>query len=453
MSRSSGGVYSLPAGNPVVTGTLISSAVQNATMTDIATALTQSIASTGVTTPTADLPMGGFRHTGVAIASAQACYASVTDIQNGTLVTLSAVAGTNTITGTAPFTVAAYAAGQCFRFVAAGANTGAVTLNVSTLGAKAVTKFGATALSSGDIASGAEIEVVYDGTQFQIIGGLQTLKGTAAGTVDLLTGANIASASTINLDSATGNRVHVTGTVTITAVTLTRGPRTVIFDGALTLTHHATNNFLPNNGSNITTAAGDVAVYESDGTTVRCIEYTRASGQPINPNTTSMVLLATVSPTAAANVDALTTFASTYDNYLIIGQGIKPGVDDTALVMRVANAGVVDTGSNYVGSPGQDGSTPVTTALAYAQLTAAVTAAGIGADFVLHVTNCNDATNLKAVLIKSLSQQAATPAFVSWGGATAYIAASAISGVRFYWNGGANFAATGKIRIYAYNNA
>jgi hypothetical protein len=94
------------------------------------------------------------------------------------------------------------------------------------------------------------------------------------------TGASIASASTINLDTATGNRVHITGTTAITAVTLTRGPRTVIFDGILTLTHNATTNNLPG-AANITTAAGDRAIYESDGTTVYCVSYIKASGAAV----------------------------------------------------------------------------------------------------------------------------------------------------------------------------
>jgi hypothetical protein len=93
---------------------------------------------------------------------------------------------------------------------------------------------------------------------------------------ELPTGTAIASAATVNLNDATGNRVHITGATTITAVTLTRGPRTVIFDGILTLTHHITANNLPG-GANITTAAGDRAVYESDGTTVYCVSYFTAA--------------------------------------------------------------------------------------------------------------------------------------------------------------------------------
>jgi hypothetical protein len=100
------------------------------------------------------------------------------------------------------------------------------------------------------------------------------------GVLDINTGASIASASTINLNTATGNRVHITGTTAITAVTLTRGPRTVIFDGILTLTHNATTNNLPG-AANITTAAGDRAIYESDGTTVYCVSYIKASGEAV----------------------------------------------------------------------------------------------------------------------------------------------------------------------------
>lgn len=177
MPRNGTGTYALPAGNPVVSGTVISSTVQNNTTSDIATALTQSIATTGVSTPTANLPMGGYRHTGVGNATALTQYASGVDVQNSSLTSLSAVAGTDTITATAPLSLAAYAAGQCFRFVAAGTNTGATTININSLGAKNITKLGSTTLNAGDIATGQVIEVVYDGTRFQMIGAPQAVAG------------------------------------------------------------------------------------------------------------------------------------------------------------------------------------------------------------------------------------------------------------------------------------
>lgn len=127
--------------------------------------------------------------------------------------------------------------------------------------------------SKGDVGGVASV----NGMTGVVTGIATTGANTFTAAQNLPTGANIASASTVNLDTATGNRVHITGTTTIAAVTLTRGPRTVIFDGILTLTHHATNNNLPG-AANITTAAGDRAIYESDGTTVYCVAYTRKDG-------------------------------------------------------------------------------------------------------------------------------------------------------------------------------
>jgi len=55
MSRNGSGTYNLPAGNPVVTGTTISSTWANNTLSDIANSLTQSIAADGQTTITGPL--------------------------------------------------------------------------------------------------------------------------------------------------------------------------------------------------------------------------------------------------------------------------------------------------------------------------------------------------------------------------------------------------------------
>lgn len=66
MARDGSGVYSLPAGNPVVSLTTITSVWANSTLSDIANELTNSIDKAGRTVPTANLPMGGFRHTGAA---------------------------------------------------------------------------------------------------------------------------------------------------------------------------------------------------------------------------------------------------------------------------------------------------------------------------------------------------------------------------------------------------
>ena len=98
MSRDGSGNYVLPAGNPVTTGTTISSTWANGTLSDVGTALTQSIAKDGQTVPTANLPMGGFKHTGVANASARTDYAAYGQVQDSGSQYLTGVAGADTIT-------------------------------------------------------------------------------------------------------------------------------------------------------------------------------------------------------------------------------------------------------------------------------------------------------------------------------------------------------------------
>jgi hypothetical protein len=74
MSRNGSGVYTLPAGNPVVTLTQISSTWANNTLSDIATEITNSIDKSGRTVPTANLPMAGYKHTGAGAAAAAGQY-------------------------------------------------------------------------------------------------------------------------------------------------------------------------------------------------------------------------------------------------------------------------------------------------------------------------------------------------------------------------------------------
>lgn len=169
MARNGAGTYTLPAGNPVTTGTTISSSWANNTLNDIASSLTTSLAYDGQTAPVANLPMATFAHTGVGNATVRTMYAAAGQVQDGTFQYLTSVAGTNTITGIAPLSMSALAAGQVFRFVAAATNTSGVTLNINSIGAKAITKNGTTALTANDILINSVLEVIYDGTQFQLV--------------------------------------------------------------------------------------------------------------------------------------------------------------------------------------------------------------------------------------------------------------------------------------------
>lgn len=97
-------------------------------------------------------------------------------------------------------------------------------------------------------------------------------------------GTAVASGTTTDIGSVTGVFLHITGTTTITSFG-TNGSdgalRWVVFDGALTLTHHATKIILPR-ATNITTAAGDIAVFAREGSdSWRMLNYVRADGTPL----------------------------------------------------------------------------------------------------------------------------------------------------------------------------
>ena len=66
MSRNGSGVYSLPAGNPVVTGTVISTTWANNTMNDLASAMTDSVAADGQTPMTGPLNLNSNKVTNLA---------------------------------------------------------------------------------------------------------------------------------------------------------------------------------------------------------------------------------------------------------------------------------------------------------------------------------------------------------------------------------------------------
>lgn len=305
MARDGAGNYSNPYPD-FVSGTTIESAQVDANNADIATALTASIAKDGQTVPTANLPMGGFKHTGVAVASARTDYARADQVI-GSVLDYAADTGTATAYAIAPSPgVSAYVVGQRFAFKATNANSGAdPTLAVNSLTAGIIYWPNGASLIAGEIPASGQVVVqvatVTTGTPtFHLqsatrpplprTGGTLTGATTASATFTMsgaalneAQGADIASATTTDIGAATGNYVKVTGTTTITGLgTVQAGTRRVVeFTGILTLTHNGTSLILPT-AANITTAAGDVATFVSLGSgNWKCVGYLRASGNPI----------------------------------------------------------------------------------------------------------------------------------------------------------------------------
>jgi hypothetical protein len=94
------GTYSPPAASfPEVNGTVIDAGRYNPTITDIAAGITAALAKNGENTPSANLPMGGFKHTGAADASGTGQYLTYgTVLSVGTLPFALGAVGTPSIT-------------------------------------------------------------------------------------------------------------------------------------------------------------------------------------------------------------------------------------------------------------------------------------------------------------------------------------------------------------------
>jgi hypothetical protein len=150
----------------------------------------------------------------------------------------------------------------------------------------AVTKAYADALSvaAGNVPAGGSADQILrkiSGTDYDMEWSDETATGSL---YEILKApwADVASATTTDIGAATTSRVNITGTTTITGFgTEANKLRFVKFAGALTLTHNVTSLILPT-GANITTAAGDTAIFTSDGSgNWRCLSYETASGQPL----------------------------------------------------------------------------------------------------------------------------------------------------------------------------
>lgn len=129
MPRNGSGTYLLPTGiNPVVTQTLITSNWANTTMSDIATALTGSIARDGQGVPTADIPWGGFRLTNLADATELTDAINLRTAQSSKYLRAMSVTGVNDITATLVGGLQVPISGQLLILTPTADNTGPATL-------------------------------------------------------------------------------------------------------------------------------------------------------------------------------------------------------------------------------------------------------------------------------------------------------------------------------------
>lgn len=248
--------------------------------------------------------MSTFKITGLGAATAAADAVRFSQLQSSADKLLT-VTGTDTYVATASPALTAYAAGNLFSLVVPNTNTGAATINIDGLGAKAITRTGSTALVAGDMIATEVVIVVYDGTRFQLInansftnllisgtltyGGV-TLTNAVTGTGKMMLDTNptvtnyvesvvaigtVTSSSTLSLTSGTVQTATLTASTacTFTMPTATAGKSFVLLLKQAASTGNGTATFTgvkfgTAGAPTITATAGkmDILTFIADGT-------------------------------------------------------------------------------------------------------------------------------------------------------------------------------------------
>lgn len=250
----SSGVYTLPANSfaAPVTGTVISSTSAAATFADFTTAFSTCVLKDGTQTMTANIPMGGFKLTGLASGSAVADSATLVQTQNGASTLLTSVGGSaNAITASTSPSFAAYVSGQKFLLIPSSSNTAATTLQINSIASPKNVFWAGAACSGGELVASVPAIVEYDGTQFNIVGPTigTRLTNSIAGNVSLNNTGTFFDGPIVA--QGTVGVWFVSGTVTLTDTSTTANFLVKLWDNTTVIASGLTRN---------QTASGDVTI-------------------------------------------------------------------------------------------------------------------------------------------------------------------------------------------------
>jgi hypothetical protein len=218
--------------------------------------------------------------------------------------------------------VTAYTTGVKYRFKANTANTGAATLNINSVGAQAIKKVAGgvtTDLDTNDIRAGQWVEVVWDGTNFQMSSQL----GNTPGATGPTTATTTSTGTQNDFNFSNADRLFVNAGSTLTLNGLVAGvdgqALDVLVKGAAAcyLVNEAggstaANRILTRFQSPMIIASGGSARLVYDGTAARWVVSDWSSGVPSGPINYTELKRSTdqTAPTATATFASFTTEVS-----------------------------------------------------------------------------------------------------------------------------------------------
>lgn len=346
MSFNGSGTFQInTAGQPVVTGTVISSTAFNALTADLATGLSTCITKDGQTTPSANIPMGGFKITNLANGTNATDAVNFSQLQSSAAKYLT-VSGTDTITAGLTPALTVYTTGDTFSFVVANTNTTAVTINIDSLGAKAITRDGTTALAAGDLVAGEVVMIVYDGTRFQVINPNAFTNLKVSGTLGVTGAATLSSTLGVTGATTLSNTLGVTGAATLSNTLSVSGATTlsstVAITSATTIGDTLTVAGVVSSGATFNDVYGKVRAIPQSGSD-KTTSYTLATtdvGRFVGVGTGGSI---TIPNSTFSTGDVVSVFNNTTGNITItcsITNAYITGVNTSKASMTLATRGV-----------------------------------------------------------------------------------------------------------------
>ena len=286
---------------------------------DMATALSDCLNKTGINAMTGSLDMGSQRLIDLAAGSALTDGAQITQIQSNSIGFATSTGSSSAyIVALAP-AVTGFTTGMKISFKANHASTGASTVNLNGLGVKTLKKKNDQDIAANDIESGAVVNAIYDGTNFQVTSQVSTtdlMSFTLTG--DSGSNQTVENSETMDIAGGTGidSVVGATNTVTLNVDssvalvsaqnTWTKGQAGSTYTGAgLTLDFATYQNFIVTLAAGANTLANPTT--EAAGQSGTMIFLQRSTGSA------STISLGSDYETAAAGGLTLSSAVNDYD--------------------------------------------------------------------------------------------------------------------------------------------